>query len=77
MKVKVIAEGSETQKDLDDGLFKAVDYHASGDAHMRESFDDPAMVDLSNKLAEAHEIIYQELLQEVQDELDKEYLDEY
>jgi hypothetical protein len=72
-KVKVYTEGDETHFDVDRDLYKALDHHASGDVHMRESFDDPAMVALSRKLDNLHEQIYKDMLEEIQAVLDEEY----
>ncbi len=73
-KVKVLLEKGETQSDADEALLKALNHHASGDAHMTESFDDPAMIDATYIMKAEYEKIYTEMIQEISDELDKEFL---
>ena len=77
MKVKIYAEGDETPEQAEEALFKALSAQRNGDAHLNESFDDPAMVDLSRRLAEEHKKIYQDLVQEINDAIDEEYNDGY
>lgn len=72
-KVQIILEDGETQRDAEEGLHKALNYHASGDVHDSESFDDPAMIDVSHRMEQEHKKIYQEMLNEIFLELDKDY----
>ena len=74
-KVKIELDKDEDILEADETLFKALNHHRNGDAHLTESFDDPAMVDASRKLFKVHEDIYKDLIQEINEELDKEYMD--
>lgn len=76
-KIKVELEPGEDILSADEALFKALDHHRSGDAHLRESFDDPAMVDLSKRLFQAHEDIYEDMINEINEALDEDYQDGY
>lgn len=73
-KVKVILEKGETKADADEALFKALNLHASGDIHVTESFEDPAMIDTTNVLKDKYEKIYADMIQEIFNELNKEYM---
>ena len=73
-KVKVLLEKGETQSDADEALLKALNHHASGDVHVTESFEDPAMVDVTHVMETEYNKIYAEMIQEISDELDKEFL---
>jgi len=73
MKVKIKLEGKETVLEAEELLFKALSLHRSGDVHLNESFDDPVMVDISNKMEKIHEDIYQEMMDEVIEALDEDY----
>ena len=72
--VKILLEKGETELDAHVALSKALDLHNSGDIHQRESFDDAAMVDASQRMEKVHKDMYADMIQEIQDELDKEYL---
>lgn len=74
-KVKVYLEPGETEFDAEQALQKAFEHHSSGDAHNEESFDDPAMVDLANRLNQAHATMYAELTREITALLDEEFSD--
>lgn len=74
-KVKILLEPGETELDADIAIQKAFDYHSSGDAHIEEAFDDPAMVHTAQRLEEIHEKIYIEMIREITEQLDKEYSD--
>lgn len=73
MKVKVLLDKNEDELDAHIALEKALNLHTSGDIHIRESFDDPAMVDLSQRMNSIHEDIYQDMIREINEELDKEF----
>ena len=72
-KVKIFLEKYEDELDAHIALSKALDLHNSGDIHVRETFEDPAMIDVSQQLDKAHKDIYTDMIREIQDELDKEY----
>lgn len=72
-KVKIELEKGETELDAHIALSKALDLHNSGGAHVTESFEDPAMVDTSHRMEDIHKVIYGEMIQEINSELDKEY----
>lgn len=71
-KIKVILEKGETQADADAALLKALNHHSSGDVHT-ESFDDPAMIDSTHVMKSEYDKIYVDMIQEINDELDKEF----
>jgi hypothetical protein len=72
-KVKIFLEPGETQQDAEDSLFKAMQHHNTGEVHSSHSFQDPAMVAVSQKMEKIHSEIYQDMLNEIFQELDKEY----
>lgn len=72
-KVKVFLDKDESELDAHIALHKALDIHTSGDVHLKESFDDPAMVHASQRFEEIHSKIYKEMMDEILDELDKEF----
>ena len=69
MKIKI--EGG-TREEADIALYKAVTFHATGDAH-KEEFQDPAMADIANGVIDKHEKMFAELIREISDLLDQEY----
>jgi len=71
-KVKVFLEKGETELDAQIAIEKALQLHSSGDIHT-ESFEDPAMIHAQQRFEEIHDRIYKEMLDEIMDELDKEY----
>lgn len=71
--IKIILEDGETELDAHVALEKAINFHNSGEVHLTESFDDPAMIDLSQKMEDIHKNIYTDMIREINDELDKEY----
>lgn len=75
-KVKIFLSPGETQQDVEEVLFKALNHHNSGDVH-QENFEDPAMTDLVHKLESTHKKIYSEMLQEISETLDEDYLKLY
>lgn len=75
-KITVLLEHNEDELDADHALQKALEFHSSGDAHDQDAFDDPAMVDLSNRLEQTHSKIYGEMIREIIGVLDEEYSDD-
>lgn len=74
-KVKIFLEPGETVEDAESSLLKAMNHHNSGDVHSSHSFTDPAMVDVSHRLINLHDKIYDEMLQEIFMALDKDYVE--
>jgi hypothetical protein len=72
-KVKIVLEPGETERDADEAIQKALEFHTSGEAHDGEAFDDPAMVHMAQRLEEIHSRIYTEMVREISDALDEEY----
>ncbi len=73
-KVKIFLDKDETMQEAEESLFKALNHHSSGDVHEEESFADPAMTDLFNKLQQLHKTIYAEMLMDINDVLDQDYI---
>ena len=71
-KVKVIVEKGESLDQAEEKLYKALNSQRTGDFHTEEH-DDPAMRSLVLKMKDAHAEIYAEMMQEIFEELDKEY----
>lgn len=71
-KVKIFLEPGEDLRSAEDTLFKALNHHNSGDAHV-ETFQDPAMDAVADRMVDLHNKIYNEMLQEIFDTLDKEH----
>lgn len=74
-RVKILLEPGESALDADHALHKALEHHASGDAHVEHGFGDPAMVDLSQRADQAHAKMYNEMIREITELLDEEYSD--
>lgn len=74
-KVKIELSKGETVEQAEDLLFKAVLAQSTGEAHDEDNFSDPAMADLINSLQKEHALMFQEMIQEINEELDKEYSD--
>lgn len=72
-KVKIFLEPGETTQDAEDLLFKALNHHNTGEVHSSHSFQDPAMVSVAHKMESIHSKIYQEMLEEIFEALDKDY----
>lgn len=73
-KVKILLEKGETQHDAEQALMKALTHHASGDVHSSHTFTDPAMVHTANRMEEIYKKISQEMIQEIGEALDEDYL---
>ncbi len=71
--IKIILEKDEKVAEVEQLLIKALDLHTSGDIHVEESFEDPAMIDLENHLKKLHKDIYSDTLNEVIELLNREY----
>lgn len=72
-KIKVLLEKGETSLDADLALQKALELHTSGDVHARESFDDPAMQDVSKKLEAVNKVTYANMIKEIIAALEEDY----
>ena len=72
-KVKIYLEKGETIEEAEELLRKALDLHSSGDIHVEESYDDPAMIHTQERMEEIHNKIYDEMLQEVIEAINEEY----
>lgn len=72
-KVKIILEDGESELDADLALLKALNLHASGDIHLTESFDDPAMIDAQDRMIKIHEDMYKDMMDEIFNVIDDEY----
>jgi hypothetical protein len=73
-KVKIYLAPGETTQDAEDSLLKALNHHNSGDVHSSHSFQDPAMIAVADRMESTHKKIYQDMLTEIFEELDKDYL---
>lgn len=71
--VKILLEPGETQEQAEEILLKALKHKQSLDPE--ESFGDPAMTDMSHKLFKAHADMYPDMIAEINEALDAEYLD--
>lgn len=71
--VKIFLDKGEKLEDVEADLFKALGHHASGDIHETESFQDPAMNDVADKMKKTHAVIYQEMLDEIFKALESDY----
>lgn len=71
-KVKIILDSGESIQEAEDSLVKAITSQDQGQSHT-DGFEDPAMQSTVNRMEEAHKKIYQEMMQEIFEALDKEY----
>lgn len=72
-KVKIFLEPGETLREAEDSIFKAMEHHNTGDVHSSDTFQDPAMDSVADRMVSVHSKIYQEMLQEIFEALDQEY----
>jgi hypothetical protein len=72
-KVSIVLDKDESSLEAENQLLKALNYHASGDAHSKETFHDPAMIDVSMKMEKLHKDMYEEMVDEICELLDEEY----
>lgn len=70
-RVKILLDKGETIDEAQESLIKAFQSHAAGEAH-REDFQDPAARDVFNFMINKHNEMWQEILDEIAIELDKE-----
>jgi len=71
-KVKIIAGKGESVEEAEEKLYKAMNSHRTGELHT-EDFQDPAMKDLVQRMINKHGDMYKDMLDEIFNELDKEY----
>lgn len=71
-KVKIFLSPGETLQEAEDSLLKAMNHHNNGDVHS-ETFQDPAMDSVADRMIDAHSKIYKEMLEEIFETLDQEY----
>lgn len=74
-RVKILLEPGETELDAAHDLQKALEFQSTGQAHDEEAFEDPAMVDLSQRLATEHEKLYAKMMREILEVIDEEFSD--
>lgn len=74
-KVKIYLEEDETVQDAEESILKAMDHHNSGEVHAHHQFQDPAMNAVAGRMEEIHKKIQQEMLQEINEALDRDYSD--
>lgn len=74
-KVKILLEKGEDILEADESLRKALNSHVNGDVHLRESFEDPAMIDASNRFEDIHSKQYKLMVEEIIAALEEEYND--
>lgn len=70
--INIVLPDGVDELDVDNFMFKALNQQVNGDVH-GESFDDPAMISVAQRFEELHDRQYQEMLQEIFNELDKDY----
>lgn len=73
-KVKIFLDKDENIHDVENDLLKALGHHSSGEIHDLESFEDPAMVDVSNKMEREHSKMFQDMINEIFLTLDEDYV---
>lgn len=74
-KVKIYLEDGETTRDAEEAISKAFNHHNSGDIHTHNTFQDPAMQAIADKMQEDHAKMYHDMLQEINEVLDQDYSD--
>lgn len=70
--VKVVLPEGTDELDADNFLYKALSSRVNGE-DTKEAFDDPAMVNVSERLEAMHSGQYDEMLKEIFQVLDEEY----
>jgi hypothetical protein len=73
-KVKIFLDENETIQDAEESIFKALNHHSSGDVHSHHQFQDPGMQSIADRMEDIHSKIYQDMMNEIFEELDKEYV---
>jgi hypothetical protein len=76
-KVKIYLEPGETQRDVEEVLNKAFEHQAQGGVHSEQTFDDPAMVDTVQRMESTFKKIHQDMINEINEALDQDYLREH
>lgn len=72
-KVKIYVEPGETLEEAKEDLQKALNFQSSGEVHDDNTYEDPAMRNLSDRLEEMHKETYANIIREVIQALDKDY----
>lgn len=72
-KVKIFVEEGETLEEAEDLIQKALNFHSSGEVHDEDSYEDPAMGNLTTLLEAMHQKTYDNIIREVIQALDKDY----
>lgn len=72
-KVKIYVEEGETIEEAQDDLVKALHYQQSGEVHDEDTYEDPAMRDLTTKMQKFHQETYNNIIKEIIEALDKDY----
>lgn len=70
--VKIILQKGETPEQAEELIFKAFEAQRTGEMH-KEEFNDPAMVDLINRMQMLHEAEYELMMQEIAQVIDEEH----
>jgi len=76
-KLKILLDKGETLQEAEDLIFKALNHHASGDVHSSHQFQDPAMAAVAERFEETFKKINQDMINEINETLDKDYLKRY
>jgi hypothetical protein len=71
--VKIELQKGESEEQATELLFKALLSQRDGSLHEDGKFHDPAMEHMAQRLVLLHQDEYQKMLQEIFEELDKEY----
>jgi hypothetical protein len=71
MKVKIEVQKGQTREEAEELLYKALDSHRTGAQHSQE-FQDPVMRELDAELQHVYGEIYQEMLEDIFEIIDKE-----
>lgn len=71
-KVKIILGPNDTQEQVENDLFKALQHHVGGDVHNGEQFADPTVTDAANIMEQKHKVIYAEMLEEINQLLEED-----
>ena len=72
MKVKIQVDKGQTQEEAEELLYKALDSHRKGAQHS-EDFQDPVMDQLFAEMKENYGDIYDDMMQAIFAELEKEH----
>ena len=72
-KVKIYLDKGETIQDAEEQLSKALALHSTGDVHVEESFDDPAMIHAQEEMENIHKKVYDDMIAEIMEIINGEY----